>query len=57
MEENIERKRKIGLIAKEVKIADLHDNLDLTRLPGELTDKDLKRIKKYKDALLYLLEE
>lgn len=33
-------------IAKEVKIADLEDNMDLTRLES-ITDKDVKRIRKY----------
>ena len=40
-------------IATKVKIADIEDNLDLSRL-GTLTDKDLTRIEKYKKALKYL---
>ena len=40
-------------IATKVKIADIEDNLDLSRL-GTLTEKDLTRIKKYKKALKYL---
>ena len=40
-------------IATKVKIADIEDNLDLSRL-GTLTDKDLTRIEKYKKALQYL---
>ena len=34
-------------IGRKVKIADLRENLDVTRI-GELTDKDLERINKYK---------
>ena len=37
-------------IGRKVKIADLRDNLDVTRV-GELTDKDIERINKYKRAL------
>ena len=37
-------------IGRKVKIADLRENLDVTRI-GELTDKDIKRINKYKRAL------
>ncbi len=40
-------------IATKVKIADIEDNLDLSRL-GTLTEKDLIRIEKYKKALQYL---
>ena len=40
-------------IATKVKMADIEDNLDLSRL-GTLTEKDLTRIKKYKKALKYL---
>jgi hypothetical protein len=40
-------------LAKQVKIADLKDNLDVTRI-GELSERDLKRLNKYKDALAYL---
>lgn len=43
-------------VAKEVKIADLRDNLDVTRIPYDLTDDDLKRIVKYHAAYLYLME-
>jgi len=45
-------KNKIG---RKVKIADLRENLDVTRI-GELTDKDLERINKYKRALKTLKE-
>ena len=40
-------------IATHVKIADLEDNMDLTRLP-KITDKDLERFKKYDKALAKL---
>jgi (p)ppGpp synthase/HD superfamily hydrolase len=40
-------------LATQVKIADIHDNLDLTRLPV-VRDKDLERAAKYHRALLYL---
>ena len=36
-------------LAREVKIADLQDNMDLSRLK-EITEKDLKRVAKYKKA-------
>lgn len=35
--------------ARNIKLADLKDNLDISRL-GNLTDKDLARINKYKEA-------
>lgn len=40
-------------IAKEVKWADLEDNMDITRLE-HLTEKDLKRLNKYLHAWRYL---
>ena len=42
-------------IGRKVKIADLRENLDVTRI-GELTDKDVERINKYKRALKTLTE-
>jgi len=42
-------------VARRVKILDLKDNLDLSRLK-DITDKDIKRADKYKKALA-LLEE
>lgn len=48
----IERISKNAL-ATQVKIQDIQDNLDLTRLPS-ITDKDLERAKKYHQALTYL---
>lgn len=40
-------------IAREVKMADLKHNSDLSRLPS-VTEKDLNRVKKYKAALAFL---
>lgn len=37
-------------LAVAIKLADLRDNLDVERLPG-LTDEDVDRIRKYKQAL------
>lgn len=41
-------------IAKKVKIADLEDNMDVTRL-SYLTEKDHKRLSKYQKAWAYLM--
>ena len=41
-------------LARSVKIADLRDNLDVTRLE-EVTDRDAKRITKYLRSLRKLL--
>ena len=49
----IERVRTNAL-ARDVKIADLADNLDVSRIP-ELTDTDFQRVKKYQEALAWLL--
>jgi (p)ppGpp synthase/HD superfamily hydrolase len=43
----------VNEIAVKVKIEDLKDNLDLTRL-SRIGDKDLERIKKYHNALAFL---
>ena len=40
--------------ARAVKLADLKDNMDLTRL-SELTEKDIERIKKYHKSYVFLL--
>lgn len=42
-------------IGRKVKIADIKENLDVTRL-GNLTEKDTARINKYKNALRLLTE-
>ena len=41
-------------IGRAVKIADIRDNLDVTRI-GELRQKDMNRLNKYKNALKVLL--
>jgi (p)ppGpp synthase/HD superfamily hydrolase len=41
-------------ISKVVKLADIEDNLDVTRLPS-VTDKDQRRLSKYLEARAYLL--
>ena len=43
-------------IGRKVKIADLRENLDVTRI-GELADKDIERINKYKRALKVLTRQ
>lgn len=43
-------------MAREVKIADLKHNLDLSRL-SKITDKDLERAEKYRKALEFLESE
>ena len=40
---------KANPIGRRVKIADLKDNMDITRL-NELTEKDIERLKKYRKA-------
>ena len=40
-------------LARQVKLADLEDNLDTTRLP-EIGEKERQRIKKYEQAVLIL---
>jgi len=46
----------INTIAKKVKLADLEDNMDLSRLP-EVTEKDRERLAKYKKAKEILLSK
>ena len=46
---------KANPIGRRVKIADLKDNMDITRL-NELTDKDIERLKKYHKAYKILNE-
>ena len=41
-------------IGRAVKITDIRDNLDVTRI-GELLQKDMKRLNKYKTSLKVLL--
>ncbi|WP_029904381.1 GTP pyrophosphokinase [Prevotella sp. 10(H)] len=40
-------------IASAVKLADLRDNMDITRLK-EITDKDIERLRKYHKSYLFL---
>ena len=47
------RKVKENPIAREVKLSDLRDNMDLKRLKS-LTDEDIRRIKKYHEAYIIL---
>ena len=44
-------------IGRKVKFADIKDNLDITRLGREITEKDVARIRKYKKALDILIEK
>jgi (p)ppGpp synthase/HD superfamily hydrolase len=53
-EDFIERVQ-VNILARTVKIADLQDNLDASRIP-ELTDKDIERIRKYQKALNVLIK-
>lgn len=46
---------KLNEIAREVKLSDLRDNMDITRLK-RLEKKDLERLKKYHKAFLSLSE-
>ena len=41
-------------IARQVKLADLEDNMDVSRLPGPLSDDDVIRLNKYLKAYHYL---
>ena len=51
--EDFVRRSEKNPIGKEVKLADLEDNMDIRRL-NEITDKDVKRLKKYLKAWKYL---
>lgn len=44
---------KANALARTVKLADLEDNMDLSRL-NQVTDKDLKRRDKYQKAVTFL---
>lgn len=41
-------------LARQVKLADLRDNMDITRLPA-LGEAELQRLRKYQEAYRYLL--
>ena len=51
--EEFVRRASINPIGKEVKKADLEDNMDIRRLK-EITDEDVKRLRKYLRAWQYL---
>lgn len=53
--EDFIRRAKKNPIARKVKMADLTHNMDLSRLPV-VTDKDLRRLEKYKRAMEVLKE-
>ena len=44
-------------LARDVKLADLEHNMDLSRLNGKATEKDLERVEKYKKAREILMAE
>ena len=44
----------VNPLAIKVKLADLKDNLNITRISGDLSQKDLERLNKYRLALSYL---
>ena len=48
--EDFVRRAALHPIGKKIKLADLRDNMDLSRLE-EITDNDIKRVKKYHGAL------
>ena len=43
-------------LARRVKIADVTDNMNVTRLCAEISDKDVARLRKYRAALARLTE-
>ena len=47
------QKIKNNALAREVKIADLRDNMNLNRI-AQPTEKDFKRLEKYRGALAVL---
>ena len=54
--EHFIERAKANRYAREVKIADLKSNMDITRL-NELTDADVERLRKYLKAFKYLTAE
>ncbi len=44
-------------LAVAVKLNDLQDNMNLTRFPQTMTERDMKRLNKYLTAYLYLKEK
>lgn len=47
------RRLSVNELAREVKIADLHDNMDVSRL-NDIKENDVERLKKYLKAFKYL---
>ena len=43
-------------IARKVKLADLEDNLNILRLPAQMSDKDWQRLQKYRRAWEFLTQ-
>ncbi len=50
------RRAGANLVAKKVKLADLADNMDVSRL-SSLTERDIVRLKKYEEAIEVLKTE
>jgi (p)ppGpp synthase/HD superfamily hydrolase len=50
------RRASTNSVSKVVKLADIEDNLDVTRLP-QVSDKDQKRLTKYLEARAFLLNQ
>ena len=53
--EDFIKRARLNSIGKQVKLHDLEDNMDITRL-NELTEKDIHRLNKYLKAYKYLKE-
>ncbi|MFK2341608.1 GTP pyrophosphokinase [Bacteroides fragilis] len=53
--EDFIKRSRLNPIGRQVKLHDLEDNMDITRL-NELTEKDLYRLNKYIKAYKYLKE-
>ena len=49
------RRCRLNHIGRQVKLHDLEDNMDISRLP-QVTEKDLARLNKYIEAYRYLKE-
>ncbi|MCB1053407.1 MAG: GTP pyrophosphokinase [Acidobacteria bacterium] len=55
--ETFVQRAAVNPIARQVKIADLEDNMDLKRLNGPISDKDKARLSKYHSAWQKLKSE
>jgi hypothetical protein len=53
--EDFIKRSRLNPIGRQVKLHDLEDNMDITRL-NELTEKDVYRLNKYLKAYKYLKE-